>query len=124
MPTAAPAMNLWRRVSICPFLLHPDVLPSNHEHSHADSRSLQNTSNQGDNRTCSNSPLPAKAVGDDHIDDRTQDSTALEGGDDTTSDRTVGIVEVLDKLREGDDSSDDTRVITEQEASNSEEGTR
>jgi hypothetical protein len=85
---------------------------------------LQDTSDQGDDGTRSDSPFSTKTVGDDHIDDCTQDSAALEGRDDTTSDGAVGIVEVFNELREGDDSSNDTRVIAEQEASNSEEGTR
>jgi hypothetical protein len=100
------------------------LLPSDHEHRHIDSSGLQDTSDQGNDGTRSDSPLSTKAVGDDHIDDRTQDSATLEGRDDTTSDGAVGIVEVFNKLGEGDDTSNDTRVIAKQEASNSEEGTR
>ena len=124
IPTAAPATNLSSSVSVFLTSFHSTILPSDHEHSHVDSRRLENTSNQRDDRTCSDSPLATKAIGDDHVNNRAQDSTALEGRDDTSSSCAVGIVEVLDKLRKGDDTSDDTRVITKQEASDGEEGTR
>lgn len=124
IPTAAPAMNLSSCVSMYTVLLRSSISPSNHKHGHVDGRSLQNTADQGHDRACSDSPLTTKVVGDDHIDDRTQNSSTLEGRDDATSDCAVGIVEVLNELRERDDTSDDTRIITKQEASDSEEGTR
>lgn len=65
-------------VSMCPVLPTSTILPSDHEHSHVNSRSLQDTSDQGDDGARSNSSLTTKAVSDDHVDDGTQDSTALE----------------------------------------------
>jgi hypothetical protein len=100
------------------------LLPSNREHDHINSSALQDTSDQRDDGTCSNSPFSTKTVGDDHIDDRTQNSATLEGRDNTTSDSAIRIVEVFDELREGDDSTNDAGVIAEEEASDSEGGTR
>ena len=86
------------------------------EHSHVDGTSLESAAEDRNESSDQYGPAATQLVGEQHVEDGTSDSSALEGGDDTTSRRVIGIGEILLECIKGDGGGDDTRVVTKQEA--------
>lgn len=60
----------------------------------------------------------------DHVDDGTQNSTALERADDTALGVIIGVIEICFKMRKGNCRADDAGVVAKQKASHGKEGGR
>jgi hypothetical protein len=96
---------------------------TSNEHTDVDRGSLEGTSDNGNDRTDLDSPLSTVFVGGPTCHESSEEGPGGEQGDNSTDDRGSGSVEVVVEvnIRSGNNGTDDTRVVSEEERSESAE---